>query len=126
MMYKSMKEISEIDSEKFVFWLASTFHVIVPDQVTCVEDSEEVAALLAKCSNNYSYLIELYSYLRILARKAKKEGNKDLQEEFMDKRDIVEKMAQAVKQQYQAASRLITIRHDNLEELHMSDTKTCR
>lgn len=117
----TMKEIEIMPIENYLQWMANGFYIPVPEQINTIEDADNAASLLSKFSNNYLYLIELYSYFKILSRKAKRDKDMDKYEEYVDKRDIAEYMAKGVKLQYQAVSRMITIRQGNLDELSMND-----
>lgn len=116
-------DLIDMDALEFVDYLAASFCYEIPTEITTVEQAEEASILLAELSNNYSYLLSLSSYLKIYIRQAK--SNKDMKtaNDYIDKKNAVDAFAEAVKQQYNAISRMITIRSDNLKELHMSDSK---
>ncbi len=117
----TMKEIEIMPIESYIQWMANGFHIPVPEQIKSIEDANKAATLLSKYSNNYLYLVELYNNFKVLSRKARRDKDMDKYEEYVDKRDIAEYMAKGVKLQYQAVSRMITIRQGNLDELSMND-----
>lgn len=116
-------DLIDMDALEFVDYLAASFCYEIPTEITTVEQAEEASTLLAELSNNYSYLLSLSSYLKIYIRQAKSNKDMNTANDYIDKKNAVDAFAEAVKQQYNAISRMITIRSDNLKELHMSDSK---
>lgn len=114
-------EITEISTSELFDYLIHNFSSAIPSEVNSVEDAEEVSKLLSKTANSYMYLSEVYAYLKFSIRNAKREEkrNKAKIDDLIDKKEIVDRFISALKLQYQAASRMITIRENNLKELDM-------
>lgn len=114
-------EIAEISTSELFDYLINNFSSAIPSEVNSVEDAEEVSRLLSKTANSYMYLSEVYAYLKFSIRNAKREEkrNKAKIDDLVDKKEIVDRFISALKLQYQAASRMITIRENNLKELDM-------
>lgn len=97
--------------------------VDIPRGVRNQGDLEKLEYLLGKLANDYSYLVSLTNYARNFVRQLKRKG-KEYQTEYedmMDKRDSVEAIASAVKLQYNAVSRMLTVRIELKEENNMYD-----
>lgn len=120
----TFNQVIELDTVNFIEWIVTSFIAEIPAEIVTVEDANQASRIMAECCNNYVYLNELFCYLKAIAREEKRNGNKEKAEDYVDKRDIAEKLARTVKQQYDTLSRMITIRSDNLTELHMTDNKT--
>ena len=78
---------------------------------------------MGKLANDYVYLTTLSGYARNYVRQIKRKG-KDYTHEYedmMDKRTSLEELASAVKIQYQAVSRLLTVRMAIHDENNMTD-----
>lgn len=118
-----MSEIQEIPAEKFVNWIAENFYKPVPSSVDTYEDAVAASKLLAFYANGYAYLCQVHSCLKITARTDKRLGHKERAEDYADKRDIAEEMSKVIKQCYQAVSRMLTVRQNNLDELNMSENR---
>ena len=95
----------------------------VPQGIKSNADLERMEYLLGKLSNDYVYLISMTNYARNYVRQLKRQG-KDYQSEYedmMDKRDSLESIASAVKLQYQAVSRILSIKIELSDENNMYD-----
>lgn len=113
------QKILEISTVEFLDFLESEFTHTVPLSIESSEEAKECGALLAILSNQYNYLVGLLGFLKAQHRIAKGKG--EYLGDLIDKRDAVSNKAAAIKLQYQAVSRIYTIRQDILAELRMSD-----
>ena len=114
-------QLINMDPMTFMKWAINEFHIEVPTQIEDVDDASLVGELLARTSNSYSYLCELQGVFKILSRDAGRKGDKKMKEDIIDKNTLIDEIGKGIKQQYQTLSRMITVRHNNLEELKMSD-----
>lgn len=101
-------------------WLAAEFLETLPEEITSVEDMEDAAKLLLKLSSSYSYLCALSSKAKIVSRDMKRSGDKEAYEDMVDRREAIGAITDAVKQQYSAVSRSVTIKIENDRELQMN------
>ena len=103
--------------------LASSILVDIPSGVKSDDDLKRVEFLLGKLANDYVYLTTLCSYARNYVRQLKRQGKEFAREyeNMMDKRDSLESIASAVKIQYQAVSRMLTVQIAMREENNMHD-----
>lgn len=113
-------ELINMDALEFVDYLAASFSYDIPTEITTVEEASLAGVLLAELSNNFSYLLTISSYLKIYIRMAKAEKDMKTANDYIDKKNAVDAFAEAMKQQYNAISRMITIRSDNMKELNMN------
>jgi hypothetical protein len=119
-----------MDPLDLVDTLTQDFLTEVPDTISSVDEMEIAGQKLLRLAANYSYISSLLSYSKISVRQAKrnvqnekdielKEGYKRIHEDLVDKREIIENISEAIKQQYNAISRAVTIRIENNRELNM-------
>ena len=113
-------KVLSMNAEDLLYWLVNNFSADVPDVIISVSDMENASKLLLRLSGNYSYLQALLSYAKIETRKAKRGGDKVAYEDMVDKREVIQNMTDAVKQQYSAISRAVTIHIENNAELGMN------
>ncbi len=99
--------------------LNANFGVQVPEVIASTDDMSNAAQLLAKLTNEYSYLLSLTSLAKIYCREAKRGGNKEEYEDMVDRKEIISNFVDAVKSQYSAISRAITVHIENNNELRM-------
>jgi hypothetical protein len=95
----------------------------IPKGIKSADDLERMEYLLGKLANDYVYLITLLNHARNYVRQLKRKG-KEYQAEYedmIDKRDSLEAIASAVKLQYSAVSRMLTVKIEKNEELSMYD-----
>lgn len=112
-----------MNNEAMLDALASFVLVEIPTGVNSEEDLKRIEFLLGKLANDYVYLTTLCSYSRNYVRQLKRQGKEYAREyeDMMDKRTSLEEIASAVKIQYQAVSRLLTVQMAMREENNMHD-----
>lgn len=115
-------DLYSISVENLMKWLDSKFYINVPNGLETITDMQEAGRLLGKLSNDYAYLAMLLSYAKTFVRAEKRKGKdfKASYEDMIDKRDMIDEMTSVVKMQYQAISRMITVKQQIQEELNMS------
>lgn len=119
-MYNNFDTILQKDPLSLLNWLIENFMIEIPNVITTMEDMENASRLLLLTTSNYSYLCALLSYSKALSRRLKREGNKELYEDMIDKREAIQNITDAVKQSYSAISRAVTIHIENNQELKMN------
>ena len=100
-------------------WILREFYEDLPKEVITTQDMENASKMLLRLSSAYSYLSALLSYAKILARQAKRSGEKETYEDMVDRKEIIQNALDGVKQQYSALSRAVTIKIENNSELRM-------
>lgn len=95
----------------------------IPMGIKSADDLARVEYLLGKLANDYVYLISLLSYSRNYVRQIKRNGPeyKNSYEDMIDKRSTLEDIASAVKLQYTAVSRMLTVRIEMSSEEDMHE-----
>ena len=119
---KDYSDLYSISVDNLIKWLDKRFYYSIPKGLESIDDMKVAGRLLGQLSNDYSYLAILLSYAKAFVRAEKRKG-KDFKlsyEDMIDKRDIIDEMTSVVKMQYQAISRMITVKHDIQEELNMN------
>ena len=119
MDYKKILSLPTLD---LINWLDRSFRITLPTEILSVEDMQEASNLLIQLSGYYSYLCSLSSYAKAVTRIIKREGNKKEYEDMVDKKEAIQNVTEAVKQQYSAVSRAVTIHIENNQELKMNTT----
>lgn len=114
------QKVLEKGTIELIEWLNNEFSVDMPDEIMTPDDMDEAAKLLMQLSGYYSYLCSLFSYAKIYTRALKRGDDKEKYEDMVDRRDAIEKMLDAVKQQYAGVSRAVAIRIENNQELRMN------
>lgn len=120
----TIDKLLDMEPMDFMKWAIKEFHLEIPTNIEDIDDASLVGELLAKSSNQYSYLCELQGMFKILARDAGRKGDKKLKEDIIDKNTLIDEVGKGLKQQYQTLSRMITVRYMNLEESKMSDSRS--
>ena len=108
------------DPKELLNYLVEKFYVPLPEAIFTAADMEAASKLLIKLSGEYSYLTALLLYAKIAVRDTKRNGAKSDYEDMIDRRDTIEGVTNAVKQQYAAVSRAVTIHIENNQELRMN------
>jgi hypothetical protein len=102
-----------------VAWLDENFLKPLPMPETSAEFAKN-KALLAELANTYAYLVSLHSVAQIMVRDAKDQGlPKAHINNAIDRRDIIAHIMEAVKMQYNAFSRMITVQQQADAEARM-------
>ncbi len=111
--------ILNLDPVTLANWVLENFYKDLPAQIINAEDMEQAGKLLLELSAGYSYVNALLSYAKILSRNAKRTGKKEIYEDLVDKKEVLQNAADSIKQQYNAVSRAVTIKMSNDAELKM-------
>lgn len=102
---------------------ARVLHDIPENEEKSNDDLAKIEGMLARLANDYAYLVTLAGYARNYVRRLKREGkdSKEMYEDMMDKRTVIEEMADAVKLQYQAVSRILTVKTYSMDQQDMHE-----
>ena len=84
----------------------------------------KASKMISRAIGNYSYLSSLLAYLKIKVRQEKRNKNKEIYEDLIDKREVVQEMVDATKMLYNGISRMVTIKIEIDKEMNMTDFKT--
>lgn len=88
----------------------------IPEGSSNDGDLRQIEHALGRLANDYSYVIGILSYSRNYVRQLKRSGDKEMYEDMMDKKSALEDISSAIKLQYQAVSRMLTVRIETMSE----------
>lgn len=108
--------------QELLDWITKEFieSVEMPVQIIDSDGMNNASEQLLKLSSYYSYLATLLSEAKLNTRLTKRSSDKKAYEDAVDKKEIVQNAADAVKMMYAGVSRAVTIRMENLQELRMN------
>ncbi len=114
------ENILSLDPEDLLQWLNSNFLEDIPIAINNVEDLKNAGVLLGKLTNIYSYLVSLSMFAKLKVREAKKDKeNKENIDKAIDRKEIINSYADVIKCQYNAVSRMVTVKKQIDEEMKM-------
>ena len=105
--------------ELFQF-LFKTFKTEIPQTILTINDMNNASQLLLKLTSDFSYLVALSAYAKLCVRDAKRNKSKEEWEDMVDRKEVIDKVTEMVKQNYTAVSRAVTIKQENNKELFMN------
>ena len=112
--------ILSLEPGELLIWLEQNFHDDIPTEISTKEDLKRAGELLGKTTNIYSYLSSLTLYAKLKVREAKRDKlDKDEIDKCIDRRDIIAQYADTLKFQYNAISRMITVKKQIDDEARM-------
>ena len=124
------ENILELEPYSMIDMLTTDYLTEVPQTINTIEDMNLASQKLLKLAESYSFISSLLSLTKIMVRQAKRDMNnapkeqkdeyKTRYEDMVDKNAIVSNLSDAVKQQYNAISRAVTIHIENNHELNMT------
>lgn len=111
----SVRDLAEYcDKEYFLFPIVQ--RVETPD------DMQRVSEQMGILTGYSSFLASIMSHLKYMIRDAKNDGNKELADDLIDKKTIIENAFKSVNQSYACLSQRVAIHKDIMMELHMTDS----
>ena len=141
---KTASELLNMDPIELVDWLNQEFKIELPVTLETIEQMKEAGQLLSKTINIYSYLMSMSSYAKIAVRDKKRESDKHAKElksnkdkakeeeltyianktkkdyeNMVDRKEAIENAADIANKQYNAISRMITVKKEINAELQM-------
>ena len=121
----SNEQILKMDPIELQDWLIKEFELTtpLPTEISSIEDMKNTEKMISTLTNRLSYLSSLGVYAKIAVRNAKRKG-KDFKiehEDMVDRQTAINAAEETVKQQYNAISRMITVKQEINKELYMSE-----
>lgn len=117
---RSIQDIVKASPLDVADWVNSMFIDKIPLSADTIEELDTASRLMAKCTNQYSSLCGMMSFLKVYIRMAKNSGDKRLAEDLIDKRDCLQWAMESVKLRISTLSRMITVKQEINKELNMS------
>lgn len=99
------------------------FCIEIPTQIDSLEEMSSAGSMLGDLTNEYTYMVALLAMMKATVRIAKRKLPKEQYEDLVGKRDAVSDIVDLLKQQYQAISRMITVKQEINQELYMTSGK---
>ena len=141
---KTNDELLSMSPKELTDWLNVQFNIELPVSLETIDQMKEAGKLLSKTINIYSYLMSMASYAKISVREKKRASdkcakalkqNKDKEleenltimankakmdyEDMVDRKEAIENAADIANKQYQAISRMMTVKKEVNNELQM-------
>lgn len=114
------ENILSLDPADLLAWLNDNYLETIPTTVTNIEDLKRSGELLGKLTNIYSYLTSLALFAKLKVREVKKDKtNKEEIDKAVDRKEIINSFAEMIKCQYNAVSRMVTVKKQIDEEMRM-------
>ena len=115
--------MKKMDPEELNKELVHEYVEMIPVEVTSIEDMQKAGKLLGILTNNYSYMLATLNTFKIWVKITKANEDKKEYEKMVMRRDTVEAIVDILKQQYNAVSRLISVKQEINNELRMTEGK---
>lgn len=119
---RNYASILSMDTNELTEWLFDNFIKNIPCSIETVEDLNNAGMLLSELTNKYTYVESMAIYAKNAVREEKRKGpeNKSNYEDMIDRRDTLQEVARILNMQYQAVSRMITVKQEVNKELNMN------
>ena len=118
----SMEELLSMPPEELMAAASNRFKLDLPPSIDTVDNLNKLAKLMSKSISEYSYLINMAQIARMRKRALKRSGaDKFTVEDALTREEIFTNYAEIMKDAYQAASRMITVKQEINEELKFTD-----
>lgn len=118
-------QVLQMDPTLLQDWLTEEFGLItpLPTEISTIEDMKNAEKMIATLTNRLSYLSSLGVYAKIAVRNSKRKGKdyKTEYEDMIDRQTAINAAEDTVKQQYNAISRMITVKQEINKEIYMSE-----
>lgn len=110
----SPKELADYCDEHY-------FSFPVLPSVETPDDLRQASEQMGILTGYYSFTSSMLSHLKYMVRDAKKSKQKELADDLIDKKVILENAQSVLQQLYASLSRRISVHHDIMTELKMTD-----
>lgn len=101
-------------------WLNENYLEDVPPAISTVDDLKNAGILLGRLTNTYSYLVSLSLYAKLKVREVKRnKEEKEIIDNAIDRKEIINSFTDIIKCQYNAVSRMVTVKKQVDEEMKM-------
>lgn len=100
-------------------YLLANYTVEIPVSAETPDDLKRIGNLLGTLSNSYSFVMSLLMYAKVNIRECRRQGEKVLVDDAIDRKNVLEDFVSILKMQYSAVSRLISARQQAAEEMKM-------
>ena len=116
----SIVELLQLNPMELGTWLAKNYLFQIPVSINTVDDLKIAGELLGRLTNSYSYINTASTFANMAVRDAKrKKLDKQNIDDCISRRDLLETFADTIKAQYNAVSRMITVKKQMDDEMRM-------
>lgn len=116
----NINTILAMQPEALAIWLDKNFLDTIPTGIETTDDLRRAGELLGKLANIYSYIMSITTFAKLAVREAKRRGDsKDDINDCIARRDVLDSFTEVIKTQYNAVSRMITVKKQVDEEIKM-------
>lgn len=118
----SVSSLMNLESDKLIEYLDKNFKAEIPVNIDSIDAMQHAGRLLGICTSNYSFLSSMAIRAKTIKRTLKKTGaDKQNVDEALAREEIFSIYADIAKMTYNAVSRMITVKQQINDELHMTD-----
>lgn len=93
----------------------------IPEKLETIEHLKDAAETLAKINNGRNYIDSLLIYISPKVREFKRNASKEEYQDMIDRRNILQEVTNLLNKNYEALSRLVTIKKMIDQEMYMND-----
>lgn len=111
--------VNQWNPRELADYLLANYTVEIPVSADTPEDLRQIGTLLGTLSNSYSFVMSLLMYAKVNIRECRRQGEKVLVDDAVDRKNVLEDFVSILKMQYSAVSRLISARQQAAEEMKM-------
>lgn len=114
------EDISQMAPKDLAIWLNTNYLIDIPTTIETCDDLKKVGKLLGEITNVYSYVVSMSTFAKLSVREAKRHKlDKEVIDDYMDRKNVLEDFANTLKLQYTAISRMITVKKQIDDEMKM-------
>ena len=116
----SWNNIAEADPAELLEEMKKSFTTKLPTQIESVDEMKNAQKLLSKLASQYSFLTAVAVEIKGIKRRMKRDKeSKEKVDDMMEREEILTAYCDSVKMNYNAISRMITIRQQIYDEYKM-------
>lgn len=113
-------QILKITPNELATWLEKNYLREIPVSIDTPDELKEASKLLGRLTNDYSFLKTAATFANLAVRDAKRrKAEKKEIDDFISRRDLLDNFADITKAQYNAISRMATVKKQVDDEMKM-------
>lgn len=112
-------EITKISPKELLERISTDFDMGIPEMIVTIEDMKKAGELLSKFTAYYNYFMNMVLIMNTYKKELQRAGDKYAAADTAEKEHILSEYAAMCKSNYQAVSRIVTIRQQIMDELKM-------
>lgn len=113
-------QLLKITPNELATWLEKNYLRDIPVSLETPEELKEAGKMLGQLTNDYSFLKTAATFANLAVRDAKrKKLEKNIIDDYISRRDLLDNFADITKAQYNAISRMATVKKQVDDEIKM-------